>query len=83
MKYVSWVYEAGNVAAFSSRYAHVRTSLETLTGETPDITEHLDFGLYDWVTFKQNTGFGEPQLGQWFGVFHQVGPHMSYWILRQ
>jgi len=78
---VSWVCETGNVISSSSRYAHARTSLEILTGETPNITEYLDFGLYNWVTFKKNAGFSEPQLGRRLGVSHRVGPLMSYWIL--
>ena len=69
------------MTASSSRYANHRTSLEILTGETPDITEYLDFGMYDWVRYKQNAGLGEPQIGRWLGVSHRVGPLMSYWIL--
>ena len=78
---LSWVCETGNVTVSSSRYANGRTPIEILTGETPDITEYLDFSPYDWITFKQNAGLGEPQLGRWLGVSHRVGPLMSYWIL--
>ena len=52
-----------------------------ITGETPDISEYLDFGFYDWVVFRQNAGVGEAQLGRWLGVSHRVGQLMSYWIL--
>ena len=69
------------MTALSSRYVEGRTALEILTGETPDITEYLDFGLYDWVLYKQNAGLGEPCLGRWLGILHRVGPLMSYWIL--
>jgi hypothetical protein len=31
---------------------HGRTPLEELTGETPDISEYLDFGFYDWCWYK-------------------------------
>ena len=44
---ILWVCETGNVTTSSSRYAKGRTTLEILTGETPDITEYIDFGLYD------------------------------------
>ena len=30
--------------------------LAQVTGETPDISEFLDFGLYDRVWFKDNAG---------------------------
>ena len=80
---LAWVCETGNVTVSSSRYAKGRTPLEILTGETPDITEYLDFSPYDWVTFKQNAGLGEPQIGRWLGVSHRVGPLMSYWVLPE
>ena len=78
---VQWLSEIGNVTVSTSRYANGRTSLEMITGETPDITEHLDFSFYDWVTYLDNAGLGEARLGQWIGVSHRIGPLMSYWIL--
>ena len=53
-----------------------RTPLEELTGETPDITEYLDFGFYDRIWYRNNAG-----LGAWLGVSHRVGSLMSYWVL--
>jgi hypothetical protein len=61
---ISWICETGNVIANSSRYADQRTPLEIITGETPDITEYLDFTIYDWVTFKTNAGVAPPELGR-------------------
>ena len=58
-----------------------RTPIEKLTGETPDISEYLDFGFYDWVIFKDDAGLGEVQIGKFLGVSHDVGSLMSYWIL--
>ena len=55
--------------------------LDIITGITPDITEYLDFGFYDWVVFKQNVGVNKPELGRWRGVSHQIGQLMTYWIL--
>ena len=78
---VSYICEIGNVITSSSKYARGRTPLEIITGETPDISEYLDFGFYDWVTFKSNAGLGRPELGRWLGVSHRVGPMMSYWVL--
>ena len=60
-----------------------RTPIEKLTGETPDISEYLDFGFYDWVTFKQDAGLGEVSIGRFLGVSHEVGSLMSYWILPE
>ena len=78
-----WVCETGNITASSSKYAGGRTSLELITGETPDISEYLDFGFYDWVIYRSNAGLGEPPLGRWPGVSHRVGQLMSYWILTE
>ena len=58
----------------------VRTILEALTGETPDISQYLDFGFYDRVWFKEDAGLGETKLGRFLGVSHHIGSLMSYWV---
>jgi hypothetical protein len=58
-----------------------QTPLEAITGETPDISEYLDFGFYDLVWFKENAGLGETQLERFLDVDHAVGSLMSYKIL--
>ena len=57
--------------------------LEFVTDETPDVSEYLDFGFYDWVTYRKNTGLGQPEVGRWIGVLHRVGNLISYWILPE
>ena len=76
-----WICETNNLSVSSSKYAKGRTPLEMITGETPDISEYLDFGFYDWVVFRQNAGIGKSEIGIWLGVSHKVGQLMSYWIL--
>ena len=49
-----------------------RTPLEALTGETPDISQYLDFGFYDRVWFREDAGLGETKLGRFLGVSHSV-----------
>ena len=78
---LDYVLETSAVTTNSSRYSKGRTPLETITGETPDISEYMDFGLYDWVIHRTNAGLGTPELGRWLGVSHRVGKAMSYWIL--
>ena len=78
---IVWTCETGNIPVSSSKYANGRTALEIITGETPDISEYLDFGFYDWVVYRSNAGMGEPSLGRWLGVSHKVGQAMSYWII--
>ena len=58
-----------------------RIPLEALTGETPDIYQFLDFGLYDRVWFREDAGLGDTKLGRFLGVAHSVGTLMSYWVL--
>ena len=78
---IQWVVETANVTANCSRYADGRTPLEIITGITPDISEYLDFGFYDWVVFRSEAGLGPIELGRWLGVSHRIGQQMSYWIL--
>ena len=48
-----------------------RTGLECLTGDTPSISEWLDFDLYDKVWFWDSPQKEEnPRPGCWLGVFH-------------
>jgi hypothetical protein len=57
--------------------------LEEVTGETIDISEYLDFGFYDHVSYKGNAGLGMTEIGRWLGISHRVGSLMSYWILTK
>ena len=52
-----------------------------VTGETPEISECLDFGFYYWYRYHENAGLGELKLGRWLGVLHLVGSAISYWKL--
>ena len=58
-----------------------RTPLEALTGETPDISQYLDFGFYDRVWFKEDAVVGDTKLGIFLVVSHYIGSIMSYWVL--
>ena len=48
------------------------TGFEQVTGETPDISEWLNFDFYDWVWFWDKPGEPNenPKIGCWLGVFH-------------
>jgi len=56
---------------------------EKVTGETPDISEHLDFGFYDRVWHFDNAGLGPEMPGRWLGMSHCIGSLMSYYVLTQ
>jgi hypothetical protein len=57
--------------------------LEAVTGETTDVSECLDFGFYDHVSYKENAGLGMTAVGRLLGVSHRVGGLMSHWMLTQ
>ena len=67
-------------ASFAGRLQG-RTPIEAVMGKTPDISEYLDFGFYDWVWFKADAGVGEIQLGRFLGISRNVGSLMSYHVL--
>ena len=54
-----------------------------MTGETTDISEYLDFGFYDHVSYKENDGIGMTAIGKWIGVSHRVDGLMSYYNMTQ
>ena len=59
------------------------TSIEKITGETPEISKYIDFGFYVWVVYKNETGLGEVSLGRFLDISHGVGSLMSYWIFLE
>ena len=80
---IVWICEILRQTVSFSRYADKRTPIEILTGETPDISEYLDFGFYDWVVFKENAGMGETLLGRFIGVSHSFGNLLTYFVLSK
>jgi hypothetical protein len=63
-----------------------RTPLEVLTGDTPDISDFLDFGYYDWVWYWDPTSARFPEdplkLGSWIGRNRAHGPSMCYKVFK-
>ena len=63
-----------------------RTGYEEITGQTPDISEWLDFEFYDlvwWLDHLMKPDFIENTrwLARWLGVSHHVGSDLSYWLI--
>ncbi|GFH49007.1 hypothetical protein CTEN210_05483 [Chaetoceros tenuissimus] len=57
-----------------------RTGIEAVTGETPDISEWLDFEFYDLCWYWDSLE-SKRKIGCWLGVSHRIGSAMCYWIL--
>jgi hypothetical protein len=65
------------------------TGYEEVTGETPDISEWIDFDFYDLIWYHDppdlmaKTTKEVRKLGQWLGVSNRVGSVLTYWVLTQ
>ena len=78
---LKWICEVMQITPNSHFDLDGRTPFEFVTGETPDISEYLDFSYWDFVWFKDNAGLGEVQLGRWCGVAKKIGNSMTYYVL--
>ena len=76
-----WVVEIMQRTASNAGTLHGRTGLEKVTGETPEISEYIDFGFYDPCWYKENAGMDKTKMGRWLGVSHKTGSLMSFWVL--
>jgi hypothetical protein len=85
-----WDYGIVHQAEIMSRMSRGRTGrtgYEDVTGETPDISEWVDFDFYDWVWYHDppdtmaETTEEIRKLGKWLGVANRVGSALTYWIL--
>lgn len=85
-----WDYGLIHQAEIMSRFSRghdKRTGYEQVTGETPDISEWLDFNFYDrvwyWDVPAPEMNKDNRQLARWLGVSHRVSTRLSYFILTQ
>ena len=62
-----------------------RTGMEIITGNTPDISEYVEYDWYEPVWYYEQLDFpaGGRLLGRWLGVSHRVGQAMCSWILQE
>ena len=73
---IDHVCETENLIFNSSGYSNGRTALEIIIGKKIDVSEYLDLGLYDWVTYRNKSGIGLPEVGIWLALSHRVGQLM-------
>jgi hypothetical protein len=87
-----WDYGLVHQAELMSRTARGkdgRTGYEEVTGETPDISEWIDFDFYDLIWYHDPPGLmaetttAVRKLGRWLGVSNRVGSVLTYWVLTQ
>lgn len=60
-----------------------RTPYEILTGNTPDLSEYLEFSWYQPIWYYEPDVFPRQtkNIARWLGIAHRVGQAMCYWIL--
>ncbi len=70
--------ELRNRLALPLYQLHGRTPYEILTGNTPDISEYLEFEWYQPIWLFNPGVFPEQHrsIGRWLGVAHRVGQAM-------
>jgi hypothetical protein len=87
-----WDFGIVHQAEIMSRIArgkHDRTGYEEVTGETPDISEWMDFDFYDLIWYHDppalmaETTTKIQKLGRWLGVANRVGSALTYWVLTR
>ena len=78
-----WVSEITSMTYTTAGSINGCIPITAVTGETPDISEYLDFGFYDKIWYKDNAGLSPMEPGRWLGVSSKTGRLMCYWILNK
>ena len=78
-----WVSETSSLTHTTAGVLGETIPLQEVSGETCDISEYIDFGLYDKVWYKDNAGASSYEPGRWLGVSHRTGRLMTYYVLTQ
>ncbi len=60
-----------------------RTTYKVLTGNTPDISEFLEFTWHQPIWYFEPPAYPDHtrHIARWIGVAHRVGQAMCYWVL--
>jgi hypothetical protein len=82
---IEWAAKVTSLTAHNLPILQTRTPEELVTGRTPDISEYAHFSLFEWVWYKDQSAFPEPdvKLACWIGVAKDVGQAMTYWLLTE
>ena len=77
---LSWSAEIRTFAAHSNPALEGQLPYEILHGETPDISEHIEFDFYQRIWYIDPSDFPNERtrLGRWLGVAHCVGQPLCY-----
>ncbi|MGH3054467.1 MAG: hypothetical protein ACRDL7_05760, partial [Gaiellaceae bacterium] len=80
---MSYVCDTRCLTAHGIYSLHDRTPYELVTGDTPDISEFVEFDWYQPIWYYESTDFPNDRrlMGRWLGVSHRIGQAMCYWVL--
>jgi hypothetical protein len=81
-----WVSAIRRLTAHDLPSLDGRVPAEIITGNTPDISEYVEFDWYADVWYNDPAvqwPDDRRRLGKWIGVAHDVGQAMTYWILPE
>jgi hypothetical protein len=84
-----WYYAIKYIAEIHERTADFSlpnqiTPYEMGTGITPDISAYLQFTFWErviWLDNEEKWPASKERNGYWLGVCHNVGDHLTYYIL--
>jgi hypothetical protein len=78
-----YVVELRNRVARPLPQLHGRTPYELLTGNTPDISEFLEFSWFQPIWYYEPAVFPDQNkhIASWIGIAHRVGQAMCFWVL--
>ena len=79
-----WTYaaEIRSLVATGNIYLDGGTPFCKVHGYTPDISEYLTFGWYDWVWYHEPNDPDRSLLGRWLGPAHDIGQGLAYYVLN-
>jgi hypothetical protein len=80
-----WDYAMVHIAKlmnFTARGRNDQTGHKEITGDTPNISEYVDFDFYGWVWLWDAQDMdNNPKIGRWLGPSHRIGAAMCYCVL--
>jgi hypothetical protein len=60
-----------------------RPPIETVTGESCDTSEFMEFDFYQFIKYRDAKHVDDPiKLGRWLGVAHDMSSALTYWVLK-
>lgn len=80
---LQWVSKTSSLTHTSVGNITGNIPFTSVTGETADLLEYLDFGFYDRVWFKDIASISSFEPARWLGVSHPIGRLMCYHVLTQ